>query len=84
MKGMIYIPGRGIYIRKYSPPRGAKKGKKGKGERKKGRKKGKGGRKKGKREKGKRKGGKKGGKNKGWGKCKKKKMDKRDELVYSV
>ena len=36
MKGMIYIPGRGIYIRKYSPPRGAKKGKKGKGGRKKG------------------------------------------------
>ena len=70
---MIYIPGRGIYIRKYSPPRGAKKGKKGKG-----------GRKKGKREKGKRKGGKKEGKDKGWGKCKKKKMDKRDELVYSV
>ena len=23
-------------------------------------------------------------KNKGWGKCKKKKIDKRDELVYSV
>ena len=36
MKGMIYIPGRGIYIKKYSPPRGAKKGKKGKGGRKKG------------------------------------------------
>ena len=28
--------------------------------------------------------GQKGKKNKGWGKCKKEKMDKRDELVYGV
>ena len=59
MKGMIYIPGRGIYIRKYSLPRGAKKGKMGKGEEKKGAKKGKG---EEKREKG-RRGREKGAKN---------------------
>ena len=59
------------------------RGKKLKGKKKEGQKRGKGEEKKGKKGEGKRKWGKK-EKNKGWGKCKKEKMDKRDELVYGV
>ena len=66
-------PWQGYIYQKIFPSQGGKK-----------RKKRERGKKKGKKGEGEEKRGQKREKNKGWGKCKKKKMDKRDELVYSV
>ena len=75
-------PWQGYIYQKIFPSQGGKKREKRERGKKKRAQKREREKKKGK--KGKRKGGKKGGKNKGWGKCKKKKIGKRDELVYGV